>query len=582
MRNKLKILPLIVIGITFFCCIVASGKDYEQASKERKIDYLYLEATSQNALENLGTANALYRRILEIDSNDVYAGVQLGNYIIQTATSKESFENGLEKLRKYYAVHPEDKSTSMYLGNIFLRNGLTNDAIDVWSYLDSIYPNDKDIKYYYATTLISTLDTVSVKKAFEIFESLEPEYGKVWLSVNKIRAYMSMNDTTYALAETRKLSQYPEIDANTLVTVANIYRAMEYNDSALATYQRACQADSTNGLAYYSLASFYLAQGDSISFDRETFNALSTQNLDVEIKEELLRNYIASIYDNLEYQDKILRMFDKLIELHPHEANIHFLYSQYLAYIEEYIRAAEQISYAIDMEPGNEQWTYQLISFYLSARELDKSLEVTESALKNFPDNTSIAYLAVIVYLQLDKYDEALKIGTEAVEKNVNSPTSDPKITSSLYTSIADIYMQLNDMDSLSKYYEQALTYNPENLLALNNYAYAIACNDGDLEKAEKMSAITVQKEPQNPTSLDTYAWIFFKKKEYNLAKEYIDKAIMLETEESAEIFHHAGDIYFMFGEPEEAVSFWKRALELDSENELLKKKVKHETYFYK
>ena len=391
-----------------------------------------------------------------------------------------------------------------------------------------------------------------------------------------------MNDTTYALAETRKLSQYPEIDANTLVTVANIYRAMEYNDSALATYQRACQADSTNGLAYYSLASFYLAQGDSISFDRETFNALSTQNLDVEIKEELLRNYIASIYDNPEYQDKILRMFDKLIESPPHEANIHFLYSQYLAYIEEYIRAAEQISYAIDMEPGNDQWTSQLISFYLSADELEKSLEVAETALNNFPDNMRIAYLAVIVYSQLKRYDDALKTGTSAAEKCAGLSTSDPKITSSLYTSIADIYNQLNDMDSVTKYYEQALIYNPENLLALNNYAYAIACNDGDLDKAERMSAITVQKEPLNPTSLDTYAWIYFKKKEYNLAKEYIDKAISLETEDSAEILHHAGDIYFMYGEPEEALSFWKKALDLDSENELLKKKVKYETYFYK
>ena len=582
MGNKLKILPFIVISAAFCIVALASGKDYEQAAKERKIDYLYLEATSHNALENLGTANALYRRILEIDSNDVYAGVQIGNYTIQTATSKETFDKGLNRLRKYYAVHPEDKSTSMYLGNILLRNGEIQESIDIWSYLDSVYPNDKDIKYYLATTLISTLDSTNVKKGFGIFESLEPEYGKVWLSANKIRAYMSMNDTTNALAETRKLSRYPEIDANTLVTVANIYRALEHNDSALATYKRACLADSTNGLAYYSLASFYLAQGDSIAFDRETFNALSTQNLDVEIKEELLRNYIASIYDNPEYEDKILRMFDKLIELHPHEANIHFLYSQYLAYIEDYNRAAEQISYAIDMEPGNDQWTSQLISFYLSADELDKSLEVAETALNNFPDNMRIAYLAVIAYSQLKRYDDALKTGTSAAEKCANLSTSDPKITSSLYTSIADIYNQLNDMDSVTKYYEQALIYNPENLLALNNYAYAIACNDGDLDKAEKMSAITVQKEPQNPTSLDTYAWIYFKKKEYNLAKEYIDKAISLETEESAEILHHAGDIYFMYGEPEEALSFWKKALEKDAENELLKKKVKYETYFYK
>ncbi len=33
--------------------------------------------------------------------------------------------------------------------------------------------------------------------------------------------------------------------------------------------------------------------------------------------------------------------------------------------------------------------------------------------------------------------------------------------------------------------------------------------------------------------------------------------------------------------EYDEAIDFWKKALALDPENELLKKKVKHKAYFY-
>ena len=47
------------------------------------------------------------------------------------------------------------------------------------------------------------------------------------------------------------------------------------------------------------------------------------------------------------------------------------------------------------------------------------------------------------------------------------------------------------------------------------------------------------------------------------------------------ELFHHAGDIYFMNKEYEGAIEFWKKALALDPDNELLKKKVKHKAYFY-
>ena len=46
------------------------------------------------------------------------------------------------------------------------------------------------------------------------------------------------------------------------------------------------------------------------------------------------------------------------------------------------------------------------------------------------------------------------------------------------------------------------------------------------LEKAEKMSRLTIQLEPENPTYLDTYAWILFKSGKLNEAKKYIEKAI--------------------------------------------------------
>ena len=68
-------------------------------------------------------------------------------------------------------------------------------------------------------------------------------------------------------------------------------------------------------------------------------------------------------------------------------------------------------------------------------------------------------------------------------------------------------------------------------------------------------------------------------------ATEIIEEATAVGTEESgqasADVFDHAGDIYFMTGEPEQALSFWKRALELDPDNELIQKKVKHKAYFY-
>lgn len=86
----------------------------------------------------------------------------------------------------------------------------------------------------------------------------------------------------------------------------------------------------------------------------------------------------------------------------------------------------------------------------------------------------------------------------------------------------------------------------------------------------------------QSATTLDTYAWVLFKLKDYAKARETIDQALEADDDGgNGEILEHAGDIYFMTGNPADALEFWKQALELDPDNELLQRKVKHKTFFF-
>ena len=55
------------------------------------------------------------------------------------------------------------------------------------------------------------------------------------------------------------------------------------------------------------------------------------------------------------------------------------------------------------------------------------------------------------------------------------------------------------------------------------------------------------------------------------------------DKELGADILEHAGDIYYMCGEPDDALLFWKRALALKPEdNDLLARKIKAKAYLYK
>ena len=81
--------------------------------------------------------------------------------------------------------------------------------------------------------------------------------------------------------------------------------------------------------------------------------------------------------------------------------------------------------------------------------------------------------------------------------------------------------------------FDNILKEDPENVMVLNNYAYYLSEDNENLDKAEKMSKITITKEPENSTYLDTYAWILFRLKSYDKALEYITKAVKNDVEVS-------------------------------------------------
>ena len=88
-----------------------------------------------------------------------------------------------------------------------------------------------------------------------------------------------------------------------------------------------------------------------------------------------------------------------------------------------------------------------------------------------------------------------------------------------------------------------------------------------------------MKAEPENPTYLDTYAWILFIEERYAEAKVYIDQAMKSDEDLGAVVTEHAGDIYAMNGDVERAVELWQQALAQDPTNKVLIKKIKQKKY---
>lgn len=561
---------------------VTAGKkaDVTPNSDELKADYIFMEALRQHAIDKEDAYYDLLSRAYQLDPSNSDVGFFLGYYTVMTSGDDSTmFKNGYDLMKRHFNEAPADFYSNFVYGSINDRLGSRDEALKVWTTLDSIYPHKMEISYKLAEALASSGDSSKIARAIGVYDRIEKTQGKnIPLTTSKIRAFLSSQDTASIYKEVYSLLKSAPHSVENNVFAGNVFAMFSDNDSALTYFDKACDLDSTSGLAYYSRANFYKSIGDSVNYDKEVFRALSRESLELDAKLELLTGYIRELYDDPSQQGRIQELFATLLDQHPHEVDIHDLYCSYLIAIEDYAGAAEQLGYALDIDPSSEDRWRTLLSLYMQADDYAKSAEKGETALRYHPSSAMIHLMLGTDYNLMKEYDKALSNLNKSMEL---TDSVDYEAVSQIMSSMGDVYYAKGDRDSAFVYYDKAISIDPDNLLALNNGAYYLAVEGRDLDKAEEMSARTIKERPDDATSLDTYAWVMFRKKNYTEAMAYIDKAIANSEDPSEELYHHAGDIYFMNGEPQKALEFWEKALALDPDNELLQRKVKHKTYFY-
>ncbi|WP_304506336.1 tetratricopeptide repeat protein, partial [Duncaniella muris] len=474
--------------------------------------------------------------------------------------------------------------TDIYYGGRYamLNEQLLNrdEALRTWKRLHTLYPDRLEVTYRYAGALAQGGTQADRDKAIAVYDSVEIAEGKsIPLSSKKIQLYYSLQDTASILAEADRLRNSAPRNVDFQVFSGDIYSMFGLNDQAKQFYDSACILDPSSGLAYYSRAQFYHTLGDSAAFNREVFQALEQKNLNVETKLVILRSYIQEMFNDSTNFPQIGQLFDVLIDQHPHEHDIHDLYSRYLIVTKDYSKAAEQTERALDLDPADSEGWEMLTSLYLQVDRLDDARQAIKRSLRYYPDNSRQYLVLGSIYDQEGQRDKAAAEYRHALSL---TDSTDVSQLSRIYGAMGDNLYAREQADSAFVYYQKSLLYDPDNTLALNNCAYYLACEGRDLDRALEMIEKAVGAEPENATSMDTYAWVLFKRKDYAKAREIIDRTLSLSDERSEEILEHAGDIYFMDGDPDGALRFWKEALELAPDNQLLAKKVKHKTYFFK
>lgn len=604
----MALLPaLLCLGL--FCGLTMAGGETDRA----KARHFFLKGAIKEAEGDEDQAYEFYRKAYRSDSTYPDGAFAYGSQ--RFFLDHDTFDTREEKLRSLAMsrplvdLYPGDTYNSLSYGYMAIMADSANEAVRVYNNLEKVRPNESLTQLHKASAYGVMMQGDSAINAIRKYERLEGM--SLESSLQKVRYHLLMSDTVGAIEDMNLLVEQSPSNTAYILAKGRVLQMLQMPDSALECFLLAEKIDPEDGNVKNDLAQAYAAKGDSVSFDRLTYEALMSDNLDLDVKLAILEKYLHSIFSGGSDTKRSDRLFAKLSEQYPHEPKILSLEARYSAAKKDYDAAIEQISYAIDQDPQNMEYFHSLLTYYLVNEQPEKAVQTYEKRLSNAADADSLSTPGTLMLYasaaeQAGQFDKAENIYEKLLQGispalhladsvNLNAIRDldyySIYMASNFYEMAADMYYKINRVPEAFRSYENALALFPDNDLALNNYAYFMV-EKGDVkpgseefERAREMSRKSNDlAEEKNPTYLDTYAWILFLDKDFSQAEEVQKKAIEIAEKEGdniAEFYSHYGDILFMNDKPQEALEQWTKALELEPDNISLQKKVKQKTFFY-
>ena len=563
---------LMLTVLPFADKLMASDRKAISEDDRVKAEYIFLEAEKQR---NMGRDDAFHHLLQyahSLDPENSAIAYYLGYSRLMKSNlsvSDSLFSSSLRMMRKHVDAHPEDKYEAMLYANGNMIANQVQEGLRVLKIQAERNPHSVEVQLSIADAYARLED---YRNAIAAYDSVQQWQGQsVQLSARKVRAYQALNDTVGAIGEMRSLLATAPRNVDYNLAMGNMMLMFGERDSALTYYDKAQQYEPENGATYLAKAQFYNAIGDSVNYDQQTYQALVSKDLDVASKVEVLADYARHLLVAKDSSARTENLFKVLIEQHPNEPQIRMLFSDYLAAKDDMKGAAEQMDYAVNLDPTDAQAWNRLLVLNIISENYEAAIAAGDRAIELNPNDIELYGYIAPAYYNIKQYDKAIEVYKKALAA-VDS--TDTEHRSMFLGGMGDAKFSMGDTIGAFALYDQAIEIDPNNVSILNNYAYFLTLCNRDLDKAERMSAKTVQAEPQNATFLDTYAWVFYKRKEYTMAQLYIEMAIKNERRPSSDIYDHYGDILLAVGNKQEALKQWKKALELDAGNKELLEKV--------
>lgn len=534
--------------------------------QQRRFNELFLEAARQKQAEHIDAQFELLNAALDINPQAPEALYEMAVLRLSFSTYSDTLSRAIgdSLLHKAVRLDPTNLAYKEKLGIFLANNARYREAIQNYEEMADAEASAETL----ATLIWLYQQSGDYAGAIRSIERLERIDGKSEaLSMEKFQTYLAMKDDEHAYKAIEDLcAEYP-LDLRYRVLLGDMYDKNGYHEHAIEIYKDVLTAEPENSYAQLSLLAYYKAAGADSLYRQTLHSVVLNPRTEEEARVEAMKSYATDNINQHADTTEVLSLFRQILSQPQDSRNMAELCFHYMINIGIQGDALMPILQKIlEAEPDFAVARLYMLQIMLKHDDMERIADICREGEMYSPGEIAFYYYEGVALFQLGRNYEAIDALQRGAQRIGDEP--DQELISNLYALLGDIYHEVGNKQQAFKTYEKALTYNAENLLCLNNYAYFLSLAGQEIEKAERMSKRTIEAEPQNDTYLDTYAWILYQLRQYTQAKIYIDETLSnsTETPENASLYDHAGDIYFRNGQKRSAMTFWKKAWKLTTD----------------
>lgn len=446
-------------------------------------------------------------------------------------------DSALHCSQRAVALQGENRWYLLQLAAIQEQLGDAKGRVATWERLVKLQPEVLEHYYELSNAYIATDD---LGAAVETLNRVERRVGiSEAVSLQKQRLWEADGKPDKAVKELEALANAMPQEKRYNAILAETYMKQKKYAKAKQRYDRILQADPDDEYIHIQLAEYYKQTGHPAEADSELVRAFDNPRLDGKTKLQLL----ASFYSEEEFYGSrsatAYRLMEKAIGECQDPSEYALFYGDVLMRQRRYAEAARQLEIAISRDSSRyEVWEGLLICLTEVEEREDDMAAYARRASRLFPMHTLPLYLQGLYQLRHEHYAEALAPLEQAAKWGFRKGYLEAETRGLL----AECYYRTGQYAKAWSAFDKYLALKPDDWGMMNNYAYYLAERNEQLEKAEQMSRRTIEADPDNANSLDTYAWILHLLGRDSEALPYMEKAVRLDPK-SETLLRHLNEI---------------------------------------